>query len=90
MREHLMRLDGEAKSRRRLLDPFLGRALLQHLPKGEIYFNGVELAGIVREKFRLRQFGRIKVRLPTWISPSRSADEELCHSCSADLCCSRG
>ena len=44
MRDHLVRLNAEAKMRRRILHPVLDGRFFDQLPESEIHFDGIQLA----------------------------------------------
>jgi hypothetical protein len=79
MRDDLVRLDPKAKIFGSLRNPFLRGGFFQQLSEGEIDFDSVQLAGVVSQKFCLREFFWIKSRFPARVRPSGSADEELGH-----------
>src|SRR5271155_5992903 len=79
VRDHLVRLDAQAKVRRSFLDPVLDRSFLDQLPEGEVHFHGIELRRVVTEKLFLRELGRIEVRLPARVGPSGSSGKQLRH-----------
>src|SRR3981081_3692923 len=79
VRDDLVCLDAETKSGRCGLDPLLGNCFLQQLAKSKVDFDRVQLRRIILQKFCLGKLGGIKVRLPTWISPSRCTRIELRH-----------
>ena len=83
VRDHLVGLHSEPEVLGCLRNPFLCGCVLEKLAKSQIDFNRVELAGVISQEFRLRKLLRIERRLPTWISPSGSADEQLRHGGSA-------
>src|SRR5438270_11393867 len=60
----LVRLHGETEVLRRIGQPLLQRRFLHQLPKGKVHLNRVQLVCVMAEKFCLRQFLRIKIRLP--------------------------
>jgi hypothetical protein len=62
--DDLMGLYAKTKTSGRLLEPVLNRRLFYQLPKSKVHFDRVELSRVVAEKFFLREFGGIKVRLP--------------------------
>src|SRR5579872_1585850 len=79
VRDDLVRLNAEPKMRRRVLHPVPDRGFLDELPKGEIYFDGIELGRIVTQEFLLRQLGRVKIGLPCRVSPSGGPSKKLAH-----------
>src|SRR5215470_15569338 len=74
-----MGLDGESKTARAVRHPLRKGCFFYQLTKREVHLDGVELCCIVAQKFRLCQFLRIKIRLPTRIRPSRSTCKQLRH-----------
>src|SRR5207302_7859123 len=79
VRDHLVRLDAQAKVRRRFLNPVLDRGLFHQLPESKVHFNRIQLSGVMAEKLFLRELGRIEVRLPRWISPPGRSDKQSRH-----------
>src|SRR5882672_11718085 len=75
VRDHLMCLDTKTEMRWSLLNPVLDGAFFHQLPEGEVHLNRVKLRGVMAEKLFLREFGRVEVGLPCWISPPGSTDK---------------
>src|SRR5216684_8239674 len=79
MREHLVRLNGEAKMFRRFGDPVLDSRLFYQLAEGVIHFDGIQFRCVEVQKFLLRKFLGIEGGFPCRISPSGSANVEMRH-----------
>src|ERR1700686_5679520 len=79
MREHLMRLDGEAKMLGRFGDPVLDSRLFYQLAEGVIDFDGIQFRCVEVQKFLLSKLLGIESGLPCRISPSGGANVELRH-----------
>src|ERR1700690_3311077 len=75
-----MRLNPQAEILRRLGDPFLCGGIFQQKAKGEVHFHRIQLAGVVSQQLRLREFFGIEGGLPARVSPSGCADVKLRHA----------
>ena len=69
--DYLVRFDPEAEMVGCLSNPFLGSGLLQQLPEGEVHLNRIQLAGVVGEELRLREFLRDRNRVSSLDTPTR-------------------
>src|ERR1700674_5500647 len=79
MRQHLVRLDGEAKMLGRFGDPVLDGRLFYQLAESVIDFDGIQFRCVESQKFLLRKFLRVESGLPRRISPSGGANVEVRH-----------
>src|SRR5712675_3162001 len=79
MREHLVRLDGEAKVLGRFSDPVLDSRLFYQLAERVVDLDGIQFRCVEVQKFLLRKFLGIESGLPCRISPSGGANVEMRH-----------
>jgi len=61
------------------VDPRIEAHVGDAAAEGVINFDGIELSGVVREKFCRGKLGRIKIGFPTCVSPSGGACVKISH-----------
>jgi len=71
VRDDLMRFDAETEVCGRVLQPVLDGGFFDQLAEGEVYFDGVELGGIVSEKFFSEQVSLGRNRASRFCRPIR-------------------